>query len=127
MVMTRLEENHFSQRASRAGRWPNARDALRALCWLTLFITASGAYGAEAKPDKRVLIISTGSRFSPGFTLVDKALLESLAKMPSGSIETYGENLDILRFPSERFARIFSDYLTEKYANPPRTSSSSFT
>ena len=119
MVMIRLDENHFSQRASRTGRWPNARAALRALCWLTLFITASGAYGAEAKPDKRVLIISTGSRFSPGFTLVDKALLESLAKMPSGSIETYGENLDILRFPSERFARIFSDYLTEKYAESP--------
>ncbi len=40
-----------------------------------------------------------------------------MAKVPAGRVETYGENLDILQFPPERFARIFSEYLTEKYAD----------
>jgi signal transduction histidine kinase len=92
---------------------------LRGVCWLVFLLAASGAYGAEAKPAKRVLLISTGSRFSPGFTLVDRGILDALAKIPSVAVETNGENLDILRFPSERFARIFSEYLTEKYAERP--------
>ena len=44
--------------------------------------------------------------------LVDQQLLEALAKFPSGPIETYAENLDLVRFPSERYQRIFTDYLT---------------
>jgi len=65
------------------------------------------------------LLISTGSRLSPGFALVDQGVLEALGKIPSGPVETYAENLDILRFPTERFQRIFTEYLTEKYAEQP--------
>src|SRR5438445_11810612 len=82
-------------------------------------IVTSGAHAAQAGPAKRVLLISTGSRFSPGFALVDAAVIEALGKIESGTVEVYPENLDILRFPSERFARIFSHYLTEKYAEQP--------
>ena len=49
--------------------------------------------------------------------LVDQQLLEALAKFPSGTIETYGENLDLVRFPRKRYQRIFTDYLTGKYAD----------
>ena len=117
--MTWPGEHYYPIRASRIRCSKFAYVALHALCWLAFLITASGAYGGEAKPVKRVLIISTGSRFSPGFTLVDKAILDALAKLPSGSVETYGENLDILGFPSDRFVRTFSAYLTEKYAERP--------
>ena len=40
--------------------------------------------------------------------------------IPSARIETYAENLDLVRFPSDRYQRIFTEYLTAKYAeNPP--------
>ena len=117
--MTWPGEHDYPNRASRIGCWTFANAALHALCWLAILITVSSAYGGETKPAKRVLIISTGSRFSPGFTLVDQAILGALAKLPAGAIETYGENLDILGFPSERFALIFRDYLSEKYAERP--------
>jgi PAS domain S-box-containing protein len=81
---------------------------------------AVGAHAAEAGPAKRVLIISTGSRLAPGFILVDQQLLQALGNIPSVRIETYAENLDLVRFSSERYQRIFTDYLTGKYAdNPP--------
>ncbi|MGH7844499.1 MAG: sensor histidine kinase [Candidatus Binatia bacterium] len=50
---------------------------------------------------------------------MDKGVLEELGKIESGKVEVYGENLDILRFSTERFSRIFSEYLTEKYADQP--------
>jgi PAS domain S-box-containing protein len=87
-----------------------------ALCALFFFAAVTTASGAESERDKRVLIISTGSRFSPGFALVDQGVLEGLAKILSARVETYAENLDILRFPTERFQRIFTEYLAEKYA-----------
>ncbi|HUR70343.1 MAG TPA: ABC transporter substrate binding protein [Candidatus Limnocylindrales bacterium] len=89
------------------------------LCTLAGSAAADRVLGADAARAKRVLIISTGSRFSPGFSLVDQAILGALAKLPSGAIESSGENLDILGFPSERFALIFRDYLSEKYAERP--------
>lgn len=99
----------------RFGRW-----SIYTLCAIVCLIVTSGSHAAEAGTVKRVLIISTGSRFAPGFMLVDKQLLEALAKFPSGRIETYAENIDLVRFPSERYQRIFTDYLTGKYAdNPP--------
>jgi PAS domain S-box-containing protein len=93
--------------------------SIYALCAIVCLIVTSGAHAAEPRPAKRVLLISTGSRFSPGFALVDQAVLEALGKIASGTVEVYPENLDILRFPSERFARIFGNYLTEKYAEQP--------
>src|SRR6266850_1996303 len=90
-----------------------------ALCAIVCLIVTSGAYAAQAGPAKRVLLISTGSRFSPGFALVDQAVLEALQKIESRTVEVYPENLDILRFPADRFQRIFSDYLKEKYAEQP--------
>jgi hypothetical protein len=83
-----------------------------------LILTAT-AHAAEAGRTQRVLIISTGGRFSPGLALIDQGVLEALAKNPSPPIETYAENLDIIRFPPDRFQRIFRDYLTEKYAERP--------
>jgi signal transduction histidine kinase len=93
--------------------------AIYALCVIGCPIVTSAAHAAEAARGKRVLIISTGSRLSPGFALVDQGVLEALGKIPSVRVETYAENLDILRFPTERFQRIFKEYLTEKYAEQP--------
>ena len=92
---------------------------VRALCALFLVTVLNNAGGAEQPRAKRVLLISTGSRLSPGFALVDKGVLEALGKIESGTVEVYAENLDILRFPSERFQRIFGEYLAEKYAEQP--------
>ncbi|MGZ8445953.1 MAG: hypothetical protein ACXWXZ_21360, partial [Candidatus Binatia bacterium] len=110
----------MKRRPSRTARWQIATLVLHGFCWLVFCVAASGAYGADAKPAKRVLIISTGSRLAPGFVLVDQQLLQALAKVSSARIETYAENLDLVRFPNERYRRIFTEYLTAKYAeNPP--------
>src|SRR5215813_10680973 len=93
--------------------------AIYAFCTIFCLIVTGGAHAAEAAGTKRVLIISTGSRLSPGFALVDQGILEALGKIPSPRIETHAENLDILRFPTEHFERIFSEYLTAKYAEQP--------
>jgi PAS domain S-box-containing protein len=92
--------------------------AVPALCALFIFAAVTRASSADSDRPKRVLIISTGSRLAPGFMLVDQQLTQALAKIPT-PIETYAENLDIGRFPTERFGRIFSEYLTEKYAEQP--------
>lgn len=89
-----------------------------ALSVLFIFAAVNAVGGAEAPRPKRVLIISTGSRLAPGFILVDQQLLQALGKV-SGRIETYAENLDLVRFPSERYQRIFRDYLAAKYAEYP--------
>jgi len=93
--------------------------AVPALCALLIFAAVTLASGAEQSQAKRVLIVSTGSRLSPGFALIDQGVLKALEKLPSGQVETYGENIDILRFPDERFQRIFTGYLTAKYAAQP--------
>src|SRR6266436_9318540 len=93
--------------------------SIYALCAIGWLIVTDGAHAADAGPAKRVLLISTGSRFSPGFALVDQAVLEALGRIDSGTVEVYPENLDILRFPADRFQRIFGDYLKEKYAEQP--------
>src|SRR6266481_9348513 len=98
----------------RVGCW-----GIYALAAVVCLIVTSGAYAAQEGPAKRVLLISIGSRFSPGFALVDQAVLEALQKIESRTVEVYPENLDILRFPADRFQRIFGDYLKEKYAEQP--------
>ena len=90
-----------------------------ALCAIVCLIVTSGAHAAEAGPAKRVLIISTGSRLAPGFILVDQQLLQALSAISSVRIETYAENLDLVRFPSERYQQIFREYLAAKYAEFP--------
>jgi PAS domain S-box-containing protein len=109
-------EHGVFARASRTGRRPIATAVLYGFCWVVFLLAASGAYGAEAK---RVLIISMGSRLAPGFVLVDQQLLQALVKIPSVPVETYAENLDLVRFPSERYQQIFTEYLTAKYAAHP--------
>jgi PAS domain S-box-containing protein len=96
-----------------------ARRVPYVLCVIVCLTVTSAVHAADGERVKRVLLISTGSRFSPGYSLIDQGVLEALAKMPSGQIETYAENLDILRFPVDRFQRIFNDYLTAKYAEHP--------
>jgi PAS domain S-box-containing protein len=81
-----------------------------------LFSAIYTAGAAEVPPTRRVLIISTGSRLAPGFRIVDQQLLQALEKIPSARIETYAENLDLVRFSSDRYQQIFSEYLTAKYA-----------
>src|SRR5262249_60902439 len=61
--------------------------AIYALCAIGCLIVTGGAHAAEAARAKRILIISTGSRLSLGFALVDLGILEALGKIPSPRIE----------------------------------------
>ena len=96
-------------------RWP----VVWPLCALYIFAATSAASGADAPQPKRVLIISAGSRLAPGFVLVDQQLLQALGNIPSARIETYAENLDLVRFPTDHYRQIFTGYLTAKYAEQP--------
>ena len=94
------------------------RWALCALCAIAYLTVTNGVNAADVGA-KRVLMISTGSRLAPGFIIVDQQLLQIFGKITSPRIEIYAENLDLVRFPSERYGQIFSEYLTAKYAAHP--------
>jgi len=47
---------------------------------------------------KRVLMISAGSRFAPGFVLAQENALETLRQLGPDEIEFYSEARDIVRF-----------------------------
>ncbi len=87
------------------------------LCALFCLTLISGAQAAaEESRSKRVLMIATGSRLAPGFALVDQELLRELGKITSPPIETYAENLDLIRFSNKDYQRVFTEYLSAKYA-----------
>src|SRR5690349_19724785 len=88
----------------------------RALCGLFLFGVINPAMAAERASAKRVLIISTGSRFSVGFPFIEQNAVENLRQLRPNELEYYSEYLDIIRFPSEKHRQIFRDYLRQKYA-----------
>ncbi len=90
-----------------------------ALLFLGAVIPAAFAAQAAEHPAKRVLLISTGSRLSPGFGIVDQQILQALRTIESVRINAYAENLDIVRFPTERSQRIFREYLAARYAEQP--------
>jgi two-component system, LuxR family, sensor kinase FixL len=92
-----------------------ARWALCAFCAIAYLTVTNGVNAADVGA-KRVLIISTGSRLAPGFVIVDQQLLRVLGNIPSVRTEIYAENLDLVRFPSERYRQIFREYLADKYA-----------
>jgi hypothetical protein len=74
----------------------------RALCALFFFALVNTAVGGEATPAKRVLMLSTGNRFSIGFPIVEQNAVDKLRQLRPGELEFYSEYLDIVRFPSEK-------------------------
>jgi PAS domain S-box-containing protein len=85
---------------------------------LILFLsTLAFTVTAQEGRAKRVLLISTGSRFSVGFPIVEQNIVEKLRQVHPDKLEFYSEYLDIVRFPSESYHRGFRDYLHDKYAN----------
>jgi PAS domain S-box-containing protein len=75
--------------------------------------------GADNSRSKRVLIVSTGSNFAPGFTHAAETVADTLRQLESGPLELYSESLDIVRFPSGSYSRLFRNYLGEKYIDYP--------
>jgi len=90
---------------------------LVALCIVVCLVAVSSADATDAGRAKRVLMISTGSRLAPGFGLVEQKIFDTLQQLGSRRIEFYSEYLDIIRFPSASYQRLFRDYLHEKYAD----------
>ena len=82
-------------------------------------VEGNAANAAEQRRAIRVLLISTGSRFAPGFQVIEQSALDRLRHLSSRPIDFYPESLDIIRFPSERYHRLFRGYLFEKYNDYP--------
>jgi PAS domain S-box-containing protein len=89
----------------------------QALCGLFLFVLINPTAAAERARAKRVLILSTGSRFSVAFPTMEQNVVEKLRQIHPTDLDFYSEYLDIIRFPSEKHYRIFRDYLRDKYAD----------
>ncbi len=83
---------------------------------LLLCAIANPANSSETARPKRVLILSTGSRFSIGFPIVEQNVVDKLRELRPGELELYSEYLDIIRFSSEKHREIFRSYLKDKYA-----------
>ncbi len=96
----------------------------RRLAWnfASVFAFLTGmVFGAETPdiPTKRVLLITTGSSLASGFNTANRQILQALTTVKSARVETYAENLDIVRFPSERSQLVFRKYLGARYAGSP--------
>ena len=76
-------------------------------------------HGAASSSSRRVLIVSTGSTFAPGFTLAAQTATDTLRQLEPGPLELYSESLDIVRFTSDSYSRLFRNYLGEKYLDYP--------
>ena len=92
---------------------------LVAMCTIVLLTAISAANAADPEPTRRVLMISTGGRLGPGFTLIEQSALDRLRQLSPRPIDFYFESLDIVRFPSESYHRLFRGYLYEKYNDYP--------
>ena len=97
------------------------RNPIRLILLHVLFcLTAiGGVHASEAEQAKRVLIVSTGSTFAPGFTLAAQTATDTLRQLETDPLELYTESLDIVRFPSDSYSRLFRNYLGEKYLDYP--------
>ena len=87
------------------------------LCTVAVLTALSSTHAADGERAKRVLMISTGSRISPGFGAYERSFAATLQELAPARIEFYSEYLDIVRFPSESYQRLFHDFLYEKYAD----------
>src|SRR5215471_10093426 len=90
-----------------------------ALCLIVCLVAIGSANAADAGRAKRVLMISTGSRFALGFTLVEQVAVDRLRQVRPSQIELYSEHLDIIRFSKKSYQRLFRSYLNEEYAEYP--------
>lgn len=86
------------------------------LCLVIVLSTVSAANAADAGRAKRVLMIATASRFSPGLGVAERNIVATVRRLIPARIEFYSEYLDIIRFPTKSYGRLFRDYLHEKYA-----------
>jgi PAS domain S-box-containing protein len=84
-------------------------------CGFLAFAAASKVHGTERQRAKRVLIVSTGSRFS-SFPVAEGAIVDRLRELHAAELEFNSEYLDIVRFPNEQYQRLFRGYLRDKYA-----------
>ena len=82
-----------------------------------IFVTAGLSFAASGERAKRVLMISTVSRLSPGVGVYEQNFTDKLIQLAPARIELYSEYLDIVRFPSESYQTLFHDFLHEKYAD----------
>ena len=89
------------------------------LCLAIIVPASRNLSAAEGEHAKRVLFISTGSRFSVGFPILEQSILDRLRQLHPEPLEVYGEYLDVIRFPSESYQRLFRDFLRDKYADDP--------
>jgi signal transduction histidine kinase len=102
----------------------NSFSLQKRLVWCSAFAVALMLFGrpvtfaaaAQEGRAKRVLVISTGSRFSVGFPIVEQNAVDKLRQLYPAELEFYSEYLDIVRFPSDSYHRVFRDYLRDKYA-----------
>ena len=90
-----------------------------ALCSFVFLAAISSTIAADAERAKRVLFVSTGSRFSVGFPPLEQSIIDRLRLLHPGPLEFYGEYLDLVRFPRESYQRLFRDFLREKYTDDP--------
>ena len=79
----------------------------QALCGLFLLALINPAAAAESARAKRVLMVSTGSRFSIAFPILEQNAVDKLRQIHPKDLDFYSEYLDIIRFPSEEHHRIF--------------------
>ncbi len=90
------------------------------VCCLVVIGLDDGRMAAQAAPDTRTVLLlrqsDVGGSISARF---DTAFADALRADKSRPIELYTENIESERFPGPEHERVFTSYLTKKYAGRP--------
>ena len=68
---------------------------------------------------KRVLMLFSEGRDTPGNLMLEESIREEMQKASTNPIEFYSEHLDSSRFSDTNHLHLFQDYIGKKYAGEP--------
>jgi signal transduction histidine kinase len=115
-AMNWLGKHRALKRASRTGRRSCLLSALSGLCWIVVFITASGANGAEGGRVTRVLLLHSFGREFPPFSVFSEQFRTDLARQSPVVVDFYDVSLDSARFDQPPQDGPLVDYLLTLFA-----------
>ena len=83
--------------------------------WLAVVWLALASSGWAQEPVKKILMVFSESRDLPGNAMMEQALRAEMNKDCTNRLDFYVENLEFSRFSDENHARLFREFLQEKY------------
>lgn len=97
----------------------NKRSALLLLLLIGVNAAAAINIRAQARDQKRVLVIWAARRDAPAPTVADRLFPKLLSEGLGGKLDYYSEYIDIARFPDPEYQATLQQLISQKYKQEP--------